>query len=237
MSRVLIAIQARSGSTRLPRKAFEAIGDKRMLDHVIDSCKTAKRYLLRHPEKPITAIDIVVVTPERDPIAEAFRGHCPVLEGPSSDVLGRYQLAAERFNPDYVVRITGDCPLIPDYIISKHVVIAVMNKYDYVSNVDEGSRTAVDGHDCEVMSTALLKWLADNATLDSDREHVTPMARRAPPDWAKHGAIIHYDDRSALKLSVDTMEDLTRVRAAYDTRNTKILFAQDKFGKQAVHRI
>lgn len=237
MSRVMIGIQARSGSKRLPRKAFEMIGDRRMLDHVVDACKSARRYILRHPGKPIAEVSVAVLTPELDPIAEAFRGHCAIVEGPTEDVLARYVLAARRFAPDFVIRITGDCPLVPDYTISKIATIAVINGYDYVSNVDEESRTAVDGHDCEVMSSRMLEWLDRNAVEASDREHVTPMARREPPEWARTAAIVHHQDLSAVKLSVDTPEDLERVREVHDARDRKRAFARRKFGKGAVHQI
>lgn len=236
MTKVLIAIQARSGSTRLPRKAFELIGESRMLDHVIDSCKSAIGYL-RSRRSVISSIDVAVLTPHGDPIVEAFSGRCRIVEGSEHDVLQRYSWAAADLGPDFIVRITGDCPLIPDYLIAKHITTAVVNAYDYLSNVDEDSRTAIDGHDCEVISRKLLDWLDDEATLPADREHVTLMARREPPPWAKLGVVVHYHDQSAIKLSVDTPADLKAVREAYDARAKKLSYAQRKFGKNAVHRL
>ncbi len=237
MSRVLIGIQARSGSTRLPNKAFQLIGERRLLDHVIDSCKSAASYLERFEDRLKMRPTVVVLTPCGDPIVQAFRHSCAVFEGSEHDVLDRYASAADHFEADMIVRITGDCPLIPDYLIVKHVKTAYVNKYDYVSNVDEDTRTAMDGHDCEVMSRRMLDWLDDEATTVSDREHVTPKARRETPAWAKVGAVIHYHDQSGLKLSVDTPEDLKRVREAYDMRALKMKHAQRKFGRSAVHRL
>lgn len=237
MSRVLIGIQARSGSTRLPNKAFELIGERRLLDHVIESCKSAATYLERFENRFKMSSTVAVLTPGGDPIVQAFRHSCSVFEGSENDVLDRYAAAADHFDADMIVRITGDCPLIPDYLIVKHVKTAYMNKYDYVSNVDEDTRTAMDGHDCEVMSRRLLDWLHDEATSNFDREHVTPMARREPPLWAKVGAVIHYHDQSGLKLSVDTADDLRRVREAFEMRDLKLRHAHKKFGKSAVHRL
>ena len=62
-----------------------------------------------------------------------------------------------------------------------------MGEYDYISNVDEECRLCLDGVDCEVMSAGLLKWLNQSATDAFDREHVTTLARRAPPEWSKRG--------------------------------------------------
>lgn len=237
MPRVLIGIQARSGSTRLPRKAFELIGERRLLDHVIDSCKSAANYLERFEDRAKIRASVAVLTPGGDSIVSGFKHSCAIFEGSEADVLDRYAAAADHFEADYVVRITGDCPLIPDYLIVKHVKMAHANRYDYVSNVDEDTRTAMDGHDCEVMSRRMLEWLDAEATETYDREHVTPKARREPPGWAKMGTVIHYHDLSGVKLSVDTLDDLQRVREAYDMRAGKLSHAQRKFGKSAVHRL
>jgi spore coat polysaccharide biosynthesis protein SpsF len=236
-TKVLIAIQARSGSTRLPRKAYELIGDRRMLDHVIDSCRKAAHYLGSRPAPNRPEVDVALLVPEGDPIGREFARGIAVVEGSEQDVLSRYYAALERLTPDYVVRITGDCPLIPDFLIAKHITTAIKGRYDYVSNVDEDTRTAIDGHDCEVMSSRMLGWLHGAAESKSDREHVTLMARREPPDWARMGCVLNYHDQSHLKLSVDTAEDLARVRDEYARRDIKLFKAERKFGRQSVHRL
>jgi spore coat polysaccharide biosynthesis protein SpsF (cytidylyltransferase family) len=252
-TKVLIAIQARSGSTRLPRKAFELIGERRMLDHVVDACRGAAYYLNsrtqraqqvrseRGGDSAANASDISVavalLVPTGDPIAKEFGRGTAIVEGPEHDVLARYYAALERHTPDYVVRITGDCPLIPDFLIAKHITTAIKGRYDYVSNVDEETRTAIDGHDCEVVSARLLGWLHGAAEEAGDREHVTLMARREPPDWAVRGAVLNYHDQSHVKLSVDTPEDLARVRDEYNRRDAKVYRAERKFGKMSVHRL
>ncbi len=237
MSRVVIGIQARSGSTRLPRKAFQLIGGLRLLDHVVGSCKSAATYMERFADRYKTRIHVVILTPTGDPIAHEFKRSCPILEGSNDDVLSRYAGAADHYDADVVVRVTGDCPLIPDYLIVKHIKTAIVNNYDYISNTDEDSRTAIDGHDCEVMSRRMIEWLDETSDSAYEREHVTPRARRDPPVWAKVGAVIHYHDQSGIKLSVDTPDDLERVREAYDLRAVKMVCAQRKFGKSAVHKL
>jgi spore coat polysaccharide biosynthesis protein SpsF (cytidylyltransferase family) len=232
MQSVLIGIQARSGSTRLPRKAFELIGGKCMLDHVIDAAKSAQRYLQRW--RGLT-VDVAVLTPKGDPIAEAFKSRCLIHQGSESDVLSRYYEAGK--GHDFVVRLTGDCPLIPDYLILKHVKTAIAGAYDYVSNVDEDFRTAVDGHDCEVIGQKMLEWVQYSALEKADREHVTTLIRRETPDWASVGFVINYLDHSGTKFSVDTPEDLARVREEFDRRERKQLAAERRFGKRAVHRL
>lgn len=235
MQKILIAIQARSGSTRLPKKAFELIGGSRMLDHVIDNCKNSASYLSRRRGLDVS-VEVAVVTPVGDPIVNEFSSRCRIIEGSELDVLSRYAGAVHVYDPDYVVRITGDCPLIPAFIISKMVQLAVHNRYDYVSNVDD-FRTSLDGSDCEVMSRKMFEYIHDVASMPHDREHVTTIIRRCPPDWARIGAVVGYFDLSDLKLSVDTPEDLERVRKAYDSVNKRVMEAERRYGRQAIHRL
>lgn len=234
--KVLIGIQARSSNTRLPRKAFELISGKTMLDRVISSCKTAARYVNDQRNLGVHA-RVAILTPVGDEVATEFRSRCPVIEGPLHDVLKRYVMAAEQYDADLIVRITGDCPLIPSFVVSKLLTLAAMNSYDYVSNVDERFRTTLDGADCEVLSKRLLEDTHARATESRDREHVTTLIRRDRPDWAKIGHVCNYFDQSDIKLSVDTPEDLERVRRQFDMAHDKYQRACLEFGQQSVHRI
>lgn len=234
---VLIGIQARSTSRRLPGKCFEMLGDKRLLDHVIDAAKGAANYTNRHTAKSGVLVKVSLLIPFGDPIETEFNRRCNIMHGPENDVLARYKSAADFHEADYVVRVTGDCPLIPPYIIAKHIKLAVMNEYDYVSNSDENSRTSLDGIDCEVMSKKFLNHMHEHAKDPSDREHVTSMGRREPPVWAKLGCVTGFFDQSNIKLSVDTKEDLERVRAEHESLKKRLSDAERRYGKSAVHRV
>ncbi len=237
MTNVIIAIQARSNSQRLPRKVFQMIGDKTILQHVIDACERAAGYLNKHTFKSRVAVKVCLLIPEYDEIKDAVGRAVTVIEGPELDVLTRFKLGADKLNADYIVRVTADCPLLPPYIISKHIKVATMNRYDYLSNVDTTSRTFVDGLDCEIMSFQALKWLDENAKDMSQREHVTTLLREKPPTFLRTGQFVSFIDHSDVKLSVDTIEDLQRVREMYKTVNSKVDLAIRLLGKNAVHRI
>lgn len=235
LTNVLIGIQARSTSTRLPGKCFEMLGRKRVLDHVIESCTRSAAYLNKFAEKNKMITRVVLLIPEDDPIKTHFKGKVEIIEGSLLDVLSRYKKASDVFGVDYVVRITGDCPLIPPFVISKHITLALANKYDYISNCYE-SRLALDGIDCEVMSKAMLHYLDDNAKEASEREHVTLHIKRQFPKWARLGVTLGYFDSSTLKLSVDTQDDLERVREEYAKVSGIVQDCESTFGKQHVHR-
>ena len=54
---------------------------------------------------------------------------------------------------NYVVRITGDCPLVDASIIDKAVKLIKVKKCDYLSNTLD--RTYPDGIDVEVFSQSI----------------------------------------------------------------------------------
>lgn len=234
--KILIAIQARSTSTRLPGKVLKLIDGRTMLDHCCDAAKRSADYLNRFTFKTGIAVHCCLVVPNGDPIVEQFKHKILCVEGSEHDVLSRYMAAVEQTKPDYIVRITSDCPLIPPYIISKHIKLAVVNGYDYISNIDPRFRTALDGADCEVISSKLLTWANENAKPGREREHVTPLCRENPPRWARMAAVIGFFDESEVKLSVDTEEDLDTVRHNFERVKSKIRAAENAYGRENVHR-
>jgi spore coat polysaccharide biosynthesis protein SpsF (cytidylyltransferase family) len=201
--KTLAIIQARLSSTRLPRKALMSIGGKPMIRHVVDRvCQ-------------IEGVDTVVVAVPNGADAAAIYDAVVPQAGvflsvgtKEDDVLGRYERCAQSYpGHDVILRATGDCPLL-DPVVGGYVLkaYAASGISDYVSNITAGYR---DGEDVEVFSVAALLRAAKKATDPYDREHVTPYIRR-------HGVIsvvMPTEDRSAIKTSVDTLEDLERVRA------------------------
>lgn len=237
MDTVLIGIQARSTSERLPRKAHLKILGKPILQHVIDRAKDAASYLNRYSSGNGFNTDVSLLIPLGDEIKGAFKGHCPIIEGDEKDVLSRYVALQASTECDYIVRITGDCPMIPAFLIQKIIKIGMINGHDYVSNVgddQETNRTSMDGYDCEFLSSRMLKHLDDHATSAEDREHVTALARREMPDWANYGHVMGQADLSGIKLSVDTLEDYERVTAFMELLKAKAVQSVRKYGKQNV---
>jgi spore coat polysaccharide biosynthesis protein SpsF len=245
---VVIGIQARSTSERFPRKWAAMLEGKQLLQHTIDSANWCAKYINKHSLKPRPAghagmipkkrvvVQTVLAIPDGDELATAYRGVVPIISGPEHDVLERYRLVAERLDADYVVRVTGDCPLVPSHLIRKHIITATENGYDYTSNVDEETRTAPDGYDCEVISRRLLDYVAANAHDKYDREHVTPMMRREPPEWATTGNVVPDLALDWIKLSIDTPEDLAFLESMYGAWKKKYLRALEKYGDGNVHR-
>lgn len=240
--KVVIAIQARSNSTRFPQKIYQLIGRKMVIAHVVDAAKSAKVYIERSTHKVKIKCDVAIVFPKGDQqIISSCRSICQnLIESPTDDennVLARYLKAMDDLKADFVVRITSDCPLILDFVISKHINAAVINDLDYVSNVFEDFRFSFDGLDVEVISRRAMEWLRENAKDKSDLEHVTTLLRKKMPPEFTYGFVTHKLDSSGMKLSLDTQDDLDRIRKYYHEKEYKQSLSTKIFGKKNIYEI
>lgn len=225
MTEVLVGIQARSTSKRLPGKCLEIIDQNSMTEHVLTACHSSAMHINRTNFTKAINCSVALLIPFNDKLKAAFPNE-HIVEESEDDVLARYHKAMEEFNADYVVRITSDCPLMSPPLITKHIMCAVKERLDFCSNVYDGCRTFIDGLDVEVISRKLLIWLHSSATEAADREHVTTYFKKHPPLWSKIGSIIGHIDLSDVKLSVDTLEELNRVRENRKNVMDKVTLAQ-----------
>lgn len=167
--KVIILTQARIGSTRFPQKVLKKIGEESLLS-----------IHLKRLKKSENASKIVVATTfekESDKIVEiAMLENVEAVKGSTDDVLDRFYQAAKNDKPDFVVRVTSDCPLIDHRLIDQVIEMTIQNNLDYGANilVEEFP----DGQDIEVIKWSALEkaWL--EAKLPSEREHVTPYIRK-----------------------------------------------------------
>lgn len=216
---VLIAVQARSTSTRLPGKWKVDINGQTVMQRVINAIKSSANYI--NNGRGEVEVGTCLVVPEGDPIIKEHGHEIAIFQGPEHDVLTRYHKALSAMDPDWIVRLTADCPLIPAFVITKHILCATKHNYDYVTNTREELRTCPDGHDVEVVSKRLLQWAHETAESAYDREHVTTIIKSKLPPWATDANIVGYTDNSHLKISVDTEEDVEFVRAYDDLLERK----------------
>ena len=236
-TRVTIGIQARSTSTRFPNKIMADICGKPMLQWIVEAAKESAKYLSKPNMSRGISASVCLLIPTNDPIRQVFHKSVQILCGSENDVLSRYTQCAEFFDSDYMVRVTGDCPMLPAHVITKCINVAVINGYDYVSNVDERLRLSFDGMDCEVISRRLLTYLKENVTSDYDKEHVTTYVRSDHlPAMFKTAHVIGYHDLSTLKLSVDTEDDLERVRFHKQRVIDALKMAEVISGEKSAHR-
>lgn len=163
--KIVAVTQARTTSSRLPRKVLLEISGKTILEIHLSRLKNSKLV-----DKLIVA---TTVNKADNPIIEiAEKLNIRFFRGDETDVLDRYYRAVKDENADYIVRITSDCPLIDGEIVDQTVTFAIENKLDYCSNRLEYNYP--DGIVVEVFTFAALKKAWNEAKLDSEREHVAP---------------------------------------------------------------
>jgi len=224
--KIAIGVQARSTSQRLPGKSGMLVAGEAVVGKTLRACLNAASYVTNKRGSNLE-VDVFLLTPLGDKLAMQYETLVRVIEGDELDVLSRYGKLIHEF-PDYeyICRVTGDCPMIPAFLITKHIVSCANYKYDYCSNVSPSFRTHPDGWDCEVMSKKLLYWLMENATTPLHREHVTNLLQKMKPAWARIAHVVGYLDNSALKISVDTKADLEFTNMYQEMLNSKLQLAK-----------
>ena len=197
-----IIIQARCDSARFPNKILKDLNAKCILWHVIERCK-------------IMDLPIIVSTTTRsidDPIIKIVE-ECKVnfFRGSTNDVLDRFYQTANFFSLDFIIRITGDCPLIDPNESAKVIDSIKTGKYDYVSLDDT---TYPDGLDTEGFSFKSLEKSWNNAKLISEREHVTPYIKN-PKNKFNKCIIKFHKNYSYYRLTVDYEDDFQLIKKIY----------------------
>jgi spore coat polysaccharide biosynthesis protein SpsF len=164
-SRIVCIVQARMGSVRLPGKMMKEILGKPMLFYVLNQLKFCKQ---------INQVVLATSTlPDNDAMCDyAKKLGYEVFRGSEDDVLDRTLQAAKKFRADIIVRVTGDEPLIDPKITDEVIKDHLKSGADYTST--KIRRIMAQGMDSEVFATDVLEEVAEIATSDYDREHVTP---------------------------------------------------------------
>lgn len=204
---ILAILQARLSSARLPGKVLKPILGVPMLLRQVERVRRA------------TSIERLVLATSEDPSDDAIEKLCrengiECFRGSLNDVLDRFYQVAKDKNPDYVVRLTGDCPLIDPDIIDRVVRHCVAGQFDYASNTIKP--TFPDGLDVEVFRFECLAAAWREATLPSQREHVTPFIHQQPGRF-KLGNYAGTQDLPHLRWTVDEAPDFELIEQIYES--------------------
>ncbi len=204
-------IQARTSSSRLPRKVLADLAGKTLIERVVERVRRADL---------VDEVVVLTSTDESDDelalLLEARR--IPVRRGSLGDVLWRYGALLEEFEPRFVVRVTGDCPLVePDFIdLQLGALCALDGDFVQVASVDPAPIEGTLGGQAALSARALRQALASDDP--RDREHAGSFFFRAHPERFRH-VEIEVDRRyhqKGLRLSVDEAADLALVRRIYE---------------------
>ncbi len=202
MDKVLVIVQARMASRRLPGKVLIELEGKPLILHTIEQLRKSR-----------AADNVVLATSDRhsdDPVSSLCSDNgIECVRGPEEDVLKRFIIAADRFKPMLVVRICGDEPLFDPAILDESIRQHKEAQADYSTTIGQ----VPNGMDVEIIDYRILKKLDSLAELQPHREHVTKYIIDNPDDFR----ILRIDfgerlTRPDIKLTVDTREDFLYVQ-------------------------
>ena len=201
--KVIIVIQARVNSSRLPSKVLLKLNGIPSIIRMTNRVQLSK---LADEIWIATGTDKV-----NDALGALFKNtSIKVYRGDNLDVLSRYAKIIKDTKADVVVRLTGDCPLIDHMIIDQAIQLLIDRKVDYVSNIIK--RTYPDGQDVEVFTAEAL--LEANLKVDEDfsKEHVTTYIHGIHKKKYKFGnfkkvSLEHSADFSNLRWTLDEQKD------------------------------
>lgn len=196
---VVIGIQCRISSSRLPCKALLKLANTTILGMCIARAKASGYpvFLLTSDHE------------EDDLIAESASryGATGVIRGSLNNVLSRYAKLAEVTFCDYIVRVTADNPLTEYGFIDPLVKHASLKNLPYVwvepSYCPEGTNIEIFSKEALLESTAF-----DDSS--QNLEHVTPYMRRnlsADQSLVEIASRFFPFDCKQLSFTVDTLSD------------------------------
>ncbi len=205
-ARILGVLQARTSSSRLPGKVLLPLLGQPMILRQIERLKRAKR------------MDGLVLATSTDPSDDALAytiaaSGMPVHRGALDNVLERVIGAAAPFHPEWIVRLTGDCPLTDPQLIDSLIDDTLAAGAEYGSTAL--APTFPDGLDAEIVRFDLLRQIASEPRTQSEREHVTLAVHRNPERFKLH-SVTGSPDLSDMRWTVDEPRDLAFVTAIFE---------------------
>ena len=200
-------VQARTSSSRLPGKVLMPLVGEPMILRQLERIRRAQ------------ALDLIVVATSDDhsddalALAVADAGY-DLVRGSLDDVLGRFIRVIDEYQPDVIVRMTADCPLISPMVIDHALETFDASDADYASNTMVP--TYPDGLDVEVVTVEALRQVASESSDVHEREHVTLGVYRRSEQFS----IVNVSDptgadHSDLRWTVDSADDFTFVEQVY----------------------
>ena len=175
--KILIIVQARATSSRLPNKILLSILGETLLSRMIERLMQVKH-----------SVQIVIATSENEEDnvikTEAEFIGIPCFRGSLDNLLDRHYQTALKYGADIVLKIPSDCPLIDPRIVDKGLDYFIKNReqFDYVSNLHPA--TYPDGNDVEIMTMECLSKAWHEAKRPLELEHTTPYIWENPDKFS-----------------------------------------------------
>jgi spore coat polysaccharide biosynthesis protein SpsF len=206
---VLVVVQARMDSSRLPGKIAAPLGDLPLLGRVVRRLQAAEAHF-----RPGLRVLVATTTNTADDVTASLCNALQVdfFRGSEEDVLDRYLAATAHLDDDRtMLRATADNPLYCPVRTAKIILHHLAGGGDYTS-IEDLSYVVP-----EVMRVGALRAMARRATAAFCREHVTPYFRQHPEEFRVTRLSPTWEGlRPEIRLTVDTPEELQQMAAIYE---------------------
>ena len=208
---IVIVVQARMSSSRLPGKVMLPILGETLLFRMIERLKRVKH-----------AAQIVVATSERADdnviVQEAIKAHVAWYRGSLSNLLDRHYQIGRLHGADLVVKIPSDCPLIDPSVVDRVLAFYFKNEknYDFVSNLHPA--TYPDGNDVELMTMECLEKAWYEASRPLELEHTTPYIWENPDKFSIGNVYWEtgWDYAMSHRFTIDYREDYNFIKRVFE---------------------
>ena len=210
--KIVVVVQARMGSTRLPGKVLMPLANRPLLYRMLERVVAARTPSIVVVATTVDRHDDVIAAVADEAGVACFRGH-------PTDLLDRHYAAGVAFRADVVVKIPSDCPLVDPAVIDRVIgyYAAHTDSVDFVSNLHPA--TYPDGNDVEVVPIGVLETAWREATERHEREHTTPFIWERPDRFRIHNVEWEsgLDYSASHRWTIDYLEDYQFLAAVYDT--------------------
>ncbi len=211
LTKIVIVVQARMSSSRLPGKVMLPILGKSLLYRMIERVQ-----MIKHQAEIVVATS----TDTRDDVieTEAATIGVPCYRGSLDNCLDRHYQAGKKHEADIVIKIPSDCPLIDPRIIDDVLTFYFDHpgQYDFVSNLHPA--TFPDGNDVEIMTMDCLEKTQKEANRPLELEHTTPYIWENPGKFkiANIGWSTGLDYSMSHRFTIDYPEDYQFIKRVYE---------------------
>lgn len=213
--KVVLVVQARLGSSRLPGKILLRACGRTLLELMLER--------LARVRSPASIVVATTTDMADQPIVDLCHAlGIAIFRGHPTDLLERHYMAGLVCSADAVSKIPSDCPLIDPAVADQVLARYQEGGCDYASNLHPASFP--DGNDVEVMSMAALGIAWREADKPMEREHTTPFIWERPERFKlanvlwKAGAdgLPARDLSMSHRWTLDYPEDYRFIRRVYE---------------------
>ena len=206
-----VIIQARLGSTRLPNKVMLPlpVGTKRtIISEIIERVKNVSEI-----SNVIVATSTSKVNDDLESYIDSLKVEC--YRGSENDVLSRFYEIVIKHNFEYVIRLTGDNPIVDNILLKEFISNFISKDLDYSC-----SNNLPLGCNFEMMKASEIIKAYKNTEDLFDKEHVTPYIKR----FAKKTEDFLFNNIGVinnLRLTIDYASDYAFINLIYTMLKNK----------------